>query len=626
MRHISADHVELVTLVDAAPSVERRGPRFSASRTSLREAEEGEGGFSPALVAPQAMATPQYGQAESQQTLRQSSARYSSCTDSGMTCAHPLNRPADRVSDSVLRGLSQSPEEALSMCEKFPVSKNARSAGPLPVSGNRASPIVDFLLENGGLDRALDDAFAAASRVSAPHVINKGSPTTVTSCTREPTVVDKGLLFAPYHGVLDDLAIILTGNGSVAVSTGYRPSTQRALDKLATTSNPRPVARLCRCIMCRESDRVLATPARESTTWIRALDYISGRRPLPAWPPFTIPAVAATTVQTPNPSSTTPPRPMQNMDVDVPSALHEQYARQSRKTAHAVHTWLAHQPAASTQSASHQIEDEALTFAMMTRLDEPHQGIFSALTGGFPLLPFSTSLAPVSSSPSAFATTLQNLHRLPFPPRAPEATLYLLLHPDMHDTLATLSSLSPTDWILVRAELTFVPTPSSYPNEAHPGTDADHAAEAAALHRVEREIYAGMSALEDDFEALHVRAESVRSALVQRVARLHQAQSHAPATTPTPAVSLMERFRSSQHAGINADGNNADADVDVDDGIGDARSELAPDDSASNIGFRVRQSAYAAEARARAQAQGRGRGVLPVRTRPQGGVSGSSRR
>lgn len=98
----------------------------------------------------------------------------------------------------------------------------------------------------------------------------------------------------------------------------------------------------------------------------------------------------------------------------------------------------------------------------------------------------------------------------------------------------------------------------------------DEEMEIAALAEVEREIYLGMEALEDAFEALHCKAETVRRALRERgaglsVANQNRRGSYVEARMGTPS----------------AVGNGCDSgpeDDFLDDGI-----SLAPDDSASNI-------------------------------------------
>ena len=123
---------------------------------------------------------------------------------------------------------------------------------------------------------------------------------------------------------------------------------------------------------------------------------------------------------------------------------------------------------------------------------------------------------------------------------------------------------------------------SSYPSRHAVSNDEE--TEVAAVAEVEREIFAGMEALEDAFEMLHRKAETVRTALRQRGAGLQ--------------VSLQNRRASSLGGGAGIDvlpnsgglspgcerpsWGDEESMVSESDWGGDD-FELAPDDSASNI-------------------------------------------
>jgi hypothetical protein len=99
----------------------------------------------------------------------------------------------------------------------------------------------------------------------------------------------------------------------------------------------------------------------------------------------------------------------------------------------------------------------------------------------------------------------------------------------------------------------------------------DEETEIAVLAEIEREIYLGMEALEDGFEALHTKAEVVRRALRERGAGLsiasqtRQGSRDLDARLGTPALG---RYM---------------WESETDDGFDDGMSELAPDDSASIV-------------------------------------------
>jgi len=106
--------------------------------------------------------------------------------------------------------------------------------------------------------------------------------------------------------------------------------------------------------------------------------------------------------------------------------------------------------------------------------------------------------------------------------------------------------------------------------------------EIATLAEIEREIYAGMEALEDAFEGLHRKAEWVRGALRARGAGLSMA---AQSRRPSDPNSLA-RLGTPGYGGAHAYGgwSQSESEVDTESEWGaDEVIELAPDDSASNI-------------------------------------------
>jgi len=119
----------------------------------------------------------------------------------------------------------------------------------------------------------------------------------------------------------------------------------------------------------------------------------------------------------------------------------------------------------------------------------------------------------------------------------------------------------------------------------------DEETELAVLAEVEREIYSGMDVLEDAFQALHLKAEAVRTALQHRQAglamqaRLRAQESDVTARAETPG-GVADASRSGERP-WNAGGRFGAGETD-DDGMSGIIS-LAPDDSASNIGWRRRE-------------------------------------
>jgi hypothetical protein len=115
----------------------------------------------------------------------------------------------------------------------------------------------------------------------------------------------------------------------------------------------------------------------------------------------------------------------------------------------------------------------------------------------------------------------------------------------------------------------------------------DEETEIAVLAEVEREIYLGMEALEDAFEGLHRKAEMVRRALRERGAGLSMSlesrRTGQPdiisTTTPGPSCAGLGPGYERPNW---ADGSEMASESDWEPGD-DIASELAPDDSASNI-------------------------------------------
>jgi len=117
----------------------------------------------------------------------------------------------------------------------------------------------------------------------------------------------------------------------------------------------------------------------------------------------------------------------------------------------------------------------------------------------------------------------------------------------------------------------------------------DEDTEIAVLAEVEREIFVGMEALENAFENLHWRAETVRKRMRERGAGL-AIQSHirrggaaygagpeVRGGTPTTGTGFDHVL-----------GRMDNDDAQTDDGLNDAQSEILPDDSASNISYNRR--------------------------------------
>lgn len=482
-----------------------------------------------------------------------------------------------------------------------------------------AAPKVDYLLQNGGLNQPVPRNMLLA-----------GKPTAVQQAAtpqQQPVVVAH--LFEPYNQLLDDFSKVVSKNGSLAVATGYRSVARRLLDRLEKVFARDISSEFCQCQIC------MNNPELEEATgvsWGEILELVSGRRDLPNWPPFTFvasPVGLGISLET--------HVPMQKLDVDVPEEYREHYIRQSRKTKQSVDKWLNRQPDSPSEPPE-EVDDETLTFAILTHLAPELRPSLKSLLGivDAPVVPPRRIPTPeLGKAPRPLPTpqpiprarsepvivagyAIQRLYRLSAPPRDAETGLFMLNNPALHDALATLSAVSDDEWeILISgrfdgflrsgAEDGFeMPPPSQgrYTPHSRGPTPAylnghskkgnfpsrtttpaqfgapvalDEDTEIATLAEIEREIYTGMEALEDAFETLHLKAETVRKALRERSAGLAAAAQRRRGS----AAGGIE-VRMDTPASVNGDNR---WETETDDGLGDwdGVGEIAPDDSASNI-------------------------------------------
>ncbi|KAE8389771.1 hypothetical protein BDV23DRAFT_156871 [Aspergillus alliaceus] len=469
-------------------------------------------------------------------------------------------------------------------------------------------PRVDYLLQNGGLDH----------RVPKSLLLAAGSPETPYQQFQPQLAASK--IFDPFNRILEDFHKVMSKNGSLAVATGYRSVARRLLDRLEAVFARDISSESCNCLMC-VHENLEPEEHPSGVSWGEVLELVSGRQELANWPPFML----STSVNDAELSGDEH-IPMQKMDIDIPEEYREHFMRQSRKTKVTVDKWLNEQVSQAT-SAPDEVDDETLTFAILTHLEPEKRPLFRALLGipaNSPTPQPDGQRRPRPPALTSSSLAIQRLYRLPSPPRDPETAIYMLNNPELHHVLATLAAISDDEWdILISgrfdgflrsgAEDSFATAPGSAPQRwsssrsntpfttggisrgptpnlmdpnARPASQPygrvsspanfggpialDEEMEIAALAEIERDIYLGMEALEDAFEALHCKAEVVRRALRERGAGLSVANqqrrgSYVEARLGTPASGLGTWEDSTE-----------------DDGLDDDRS-LAPDDSASNI-------------------------------------------
>ncbi|KAL3475213.1 hypothetical protein BJX99DRAFT_247731 [Aspergillus californicus] len=468
----------------------------------------------------------------------------------------------------------------------------------LPVS----NPRVDYLLHNGGL--------------------NYQVPKTLLQCTgpsdqnQFQSHRSAFKIFEPFNRLLDDYQSVVNKNGSLAVATGSRSVARRLLDRLEAVFARDISCESCRCLMCEHEEQFEDLPS--GVSWGEVLELVSGRRELPNWPPF----ILTTELGDGADVSGEEHIPMQKMDIDVPEEYRDHFLRQSRKTKLAVDRWLTEQVEQPT-NAPEEVDDETLTFAMLTHLGTEQRPIFCALLGISSTSPTPRPDGQPRTRPPALTSSsfaIQRLYRLSSLPRDPEAAMYMLNNPAIHHVLATLAAISDDEWdILIsgrfdgflrsgaedapgngttpnrfsqtRSNTPFSsgrmsrgPTPSTLDGGFRPMSQPcgpgspgsfggpialDEEMEIAALAEVEREIYAGMEALEDAFEALHCKAETVRLALRERGAGL--------------SIANQNRRGTFVEARLGTPASAYPWESGTDDDFLDDTQSLAPDDSASNI-------------------------------------------
>ena len=466
------------------------------------------------------------------------------------------------------------------------------------------APRVDYLMQNGGLSHNIPKTF-----LSAPEPVKVSNYTIgeLPNPTLMAAQVEK--FFSPFSTLLNDYTKVMAKSGSIAVATGYRSIARRLLDRLEAVFARDISSEDCACLMC-DSNNASRLSDERGVSWGEILEYVSGRQELPPWPPFVLDyapvglGILADEFKA----------PMQKLDIDIPEEYRDHYVRQSKKTKQVVDSWLRSQ-SNDNSSPPDEADDDTLTFAILTHLDPEKRPIFGELLGVSTSRPPSihpgsrtqTPLnAPKSELLSQTSLAVQRLYRLINPPRAPECALFLLNNQSLHNVLATLAAISDGEWEILTsgrfdgflrsgAEEGIHPSiaPSRGPTPANGwqsrgptpvsgpgGAAASHGApvaldeetEIAVLAEVEREIYLGMETLEDAFEALHVHAECVRRALRERGAGLQMASQ----SRRGGDANVVE-------ARLGTPASARGWESETDDGIDDALSELAPDDSASNV-------------------------------------------
>lgn len=514
---------------------------------------------------------------------------------------------------------------------------------PPPLSVPEVNPRVDYLLENGGLSQLIPRTLLPMVNPQPIQSFQSYNSPRLNQGTAPNDLVQ---IFAPIHSRLEDYMKVINKNGSVAVATGYRSVARKLLDRLETVFSRDISNEKCYCVMCKtRPPPQLSDEEEKGVSWGGLLEFVSGRRELPQWPPFTI-------TSQPGGLGIANVEPMQQMDPDVPPEWRDHYTRQNAKTKRAVEGWLSQNDDSPT-SAPTEVDDETLTFAITTHLEPERRPLFIALKKGMSEVPRVEPTHFIKNDVlSKVGLALRRLYRLPTLPRESECCIYLLNNPTLHNTIFTLAAVTEGEWdILVsgrfdgflisgaedlsqaygsgvnisrlasgtpfsrngtpfsanggvplsRGNTPFsplrnvvspdggmfpsrgaTPAPSMGSMAAPAPVQVDEETEIQVLAEIEREIFRGMEALEDQFERLHHQAEAVCKRLRERGTGLQIAR-HARRGSLGSEPGVVRGGTPMSMGGYS----NGIWTPDLQEGLffDDGRSELAPDDSASNIGF-----------------------------------------
>lgn len=421
------------------------------------------------------------------------------------------------------------------------MTAQAHAPPPPPSFEPTEIPRINYLLHNGGLPAIIKKPFSKAPEAILQQGLQK-------SKLSSPTISTLQSVFVPYQVVLDNLDQVLSRNGSVAVATGYDSEARKLQERLKAFFERDITEQVCTCVMCELERQKYDSQRPADVGWEELLDLAHRRTQLPPWPPFVLPtAVNGLGIDLDRAAT-----PMQKLDIDVPEEFREHFLRQSTKTKNAVQHWLEDQP---EEGPPADVDDETLTFAMLTYLAPEDRRLFATLSRGHSTIATSRASTPAQVAPksdlvSRIGIALQRLYNLSKLPREPESYMYLLRNPTFHNALVTIAGINAGEWeMLISGQVAgprlstipfangttsttpstpFSPTLGGVPLPTTSITQSsqvesiqkDEESEMHMLSTVERDIYLGMEALEDAFEQLHLKAEAIRKRLLERSAGL----------------------------------------------------------------------------------------------------------
>jgi len=216
----------------------------------------------------------------------------------------------------------------------------------------------------------------------------------------------------------------------------------------------------CACVICEHSDET-----HRGLGWGEVLERVSGspRLDVPTWPPFDLASLGSKAAEELADQPARPESPV-NMDPDIAEEFREHYLRQTKRVRAAVDKWMSScDETGSSVGAGptpQDVDDETLTFAILTNLEAEDRSFFMALLSG------TKELQPVMRAPTPgmlrraarnetlvrMGLALQRLYRLPQPPRDAETAVYLVRNGKgpvggkVHDLLHTISDINASEW------------------------------------------------------------------------------------------------------------------------------------------------------------------------------------
>ncbi|KAH7185351.1 uncharacterized protein B0J16DRAFT_129653 [Fusarium flagelliforme] len=303
---------------------------------------------------------------------------------------------------------------------------------PPPALDVHDMPRVDYLLQNGGL------------AYTAPKNFLSVLPRQNGTRPSNPPLVGTDTLFAPFHNLLDQYNTVLSKQGSIAVATGHRSVARRLLDRLENVFSRDLPPYGCTCVMCDNPHEI-----HDGLNWGDVLEWVSGRIELPQWPPFDLAEVGTKAAEI---SGDVPPRPASpvQLDPDIAEEFREHYLRQSKKVRTAVDRWLSN-TGETPVPPPQDVDDETLSFAILTNLDAEDRPYFNAIMTGSKELKSSVRAPTPGHRPRTdflikTGLALQRLYRLQQVPRDAESATYLVKNPHTHDLLVALSNINNSEW------------------------------------------------------------------------------------------------------------------------------------------------------------------------------------